>query len=323
MTLGLSLNLPKQEEPYDVVIIGGGPAGLSAALYAARANLRTVVLDKNPAAGALALAEKLENYPGVPGTVKGRELLDIMRQQAEGFGAQVVRTQVVGVAPDRDPKEVITADKTYKARSVIVATGSMGHKPTIRGEAELLGKGVSYCATCDAPFFRDQDVAVIGGVEQVLEELDVVTKFARKVYLVTPARTVSPKHEAAIKAMPKVDLLSGSRVTQIIGNSVVEGITVSHEGTERRLDVAGVFSYLQGNQPIVDFLLGALETTADGCIKVNREDMSTSVGGVFAAGDVTCKMVRQAVIAAAEGCIAALAADRYVHRHQRARAQWG
>jgi thioredoxin reductase (NADPH) len=321
--LGLSLNLPKPEQPYDVAIIGGGPTGLTAALYAARARLRAVVLDRNPAAGALALADKIENYPGIAGRVKGRDLLDILRKQAEGFGAEIVRAQVVGVTLDRDPKEVVTADRSYMARSVIIATGSMGHKPTIKGEAELLGKGVSYCATCDAPFFRDQDVAVIGGVEQVLEELDIVTKFAKKVYLVTPARTVSPEQEAALQAMPKVDLLSGSRVTRIIGGPVVEGITVSHQEAERRLDVTGVFAYLQGNQPIVDFLLGALETTEEGCIKVNKDDMSTSVEGVFAAGDVTCKMVRQAVIAAAEGCIAALAADRYVHKHERARAQWG
>jgi thioredoxin reductase (NADPH) len=319
--LEFSLKLPEENQIYDVVIIGGGPAGLSAALYAARAKLRTLVLDKNPSAGALGMAEKIENYPGV-GRIKGSELLNLFRAQAEGFGAEVQQALVGRVDLSKNPKKVVTPEKTCQAKTVIVATGAMGRKPSIKGEAELIGKGVSYCAACDAAFFKGEDVAVVGRVEAALEEIHVVARHARKVYLITPSRILDAEQAEAVHTLPNVEVRPGSRVIQIAGDSGVRSVEVAGpEGNEQRLEVTGVFVYMHGSQPIVDFLDGALETTSEGCIKAGR-DMSTSVEGVFAAGDVTCKEVRQVAIAAAEGCIAALSADRYINKHQRARPQW-
>jgi len=176
------------EEIYDVVIIGGGPAGLTAAMYAARANLKTVVLDKNPASGALGSTDKIENYPGLAEPIVGKELVELFAKQARSFGAKVVSAQVMLVDFDADPRQVMAGTGTFLAKTVIVATGSMGRKPTIKGEAEMIGRGVSYCATCDAAFFKDKDIAVTGDVEEVLEEIDVLTRFAKKVYLVAPAK---------------------------------------------------------------------------------------------------------------------------------------
>ena len=163
---------------YDVVIIGGGPAGLSAAQYAARGRLNTLVLDKSKTAGALAFTSKIENYPGLPEPLPGNELLDIFREQAVGFGAEYVETQVIGAKLDAEIKEVYTMDKTYQAKTLIIATGSMGRKPSITGEKEFLGRGVSYCAICDAAFYKGKTVCVIGDSEEAVKEAGVLTRFA-------------------------------------------------------------------------------------------------------------------------------------------------
>jgi len=173
---------------YDVVIIGGGPAGLSAAQYAARSNLKTVVLDKSSTAGALAFTDRIENYPGLIQPVSGKELLDIFRKQAMNFGAEYVETQVVGVNLETEVREVYTVEQTYRGRSLIVATGAMGRKPTIKGEKEFLGRGVSYCAICDAAFFSGKTVSVIGDSEEALKEAELLTRYAGKVYLFVPAK---------------------------------------------------------------------------------------------------------------------------------------
>lgn len=326
MRLDLKLTLPpKEEDIYDVAIIGGGPAGLSAAQYAARAKLKTVVLDKSPVAGALGLTGKIENYPGVLQTLTGAELLDLFRQQAQSFGAKYIQTQVVSADLTRQPKQIATADGPYQARTVIIATGSMGRKQSIPGEAERVGKGVSYCATCDAAFFAGRDVAVIGDTEEAWEELPLVARFARTVYLVSSGAKLkeSPRYEAILSSLPNLQLRLGQRPQAIQGTESVEDVVLAgREGEETLLPVAGVFIYLHGNQPIVDFLHGQLELTGSGCIRVDPRDMSTSVEGVYAAGDVTCKEIRQAVVAAAEGCIAALAADKFLHQRGRVRPDW-
>lgn len=304
---------------YDVVIIGGGPAGLSAAMYAARAQLKTVVVDKNPAAGALGITDKIENYPGVPQKMKGQELLSLFREQAEKFGAEIVQTQVIGVNFEKDVKEVVAADKVYHGKTVIIATGAMGRKPTIKGEAEFTGRGVSYCAVCDAPFFKDKDVAVVGEIKEILEEIDAVTKFARTVYVIP--RTLRPEQAELLKDQ-NVNVLPNYRVTQIQGTHTVESITLANPHGEEQLNVSGVFIFLHGSNPITDFLYNAVDITEEGCIKVNKEDMSTSVEGVYAVGDVTCKKFRQVIIAAAEGCTAALSADKYINKRKRMKSQW-
>lgn len=321
--LELRLDLP-EEEPYDVVIIGGGPAGLSAAIYAARAKLRTVVLDKHPKAGALGMTSRIENYPGIPQPISGAELLDILRQQAMQFGAEYVQAQVTSVDVRKDLKEIVSSDGTFYGRTVIIATGAMGHKPSIPGEAKLVGKGVSYCAVCDAPFFAGKEVAVIGDNDEAMDELAFVSRFAKTVYLISPHRESKASREAVERArlLANVVWLLGTRVITIEGKEKVTGIVVERDGKREGLLVSGVFIYLIGTRPVTDFLNGQLALTPQGCIKVDPETKMTSVPGVFAVGDVTCKEIRQAVIAAAEGAIAALEADKFLRKRSKARSDW-
>jgi thioredoxin reductase (NADPH) len=307
---------------YDVLIIGGGPAGLSAAQYASRAKLATVVVDKSATAGALAYSSKIENYPGLKSPLPGKDLLDIMKKQAVGFGAHYIEAQVVGVNLSGEIKEVITMDRTYRGKTIIIATGAMGRKPTIKGEGEFLGRGVSYCAVCDAAFFKGKPVCIIGSSEETIKEAGVLARFAETVYLISPAQQVKDEDNPVLKES-NIQVMLGYTVTSINGNNVVETITMSDiNKQESTLAVAGVFVYLHGNKPIVDFLIGALETGEEGCITVDRM-MEASVQGVFAAGDVTCTEVRQVVVAAAQGCIAALSAERYLYNRKRYRMDWG
>lgn len=313
----------ESDELYDIIIIGGGPGGLSAALYAARAKMKTLVVDKNPASGALGSADRIANYPGIPESIGGTELLERMRAQAESFGARVLQEQVYGVDFTARPFHVFTSSSTMRAKAVILATGSMGRSVTLPGEAELTGRGVSYCATCDAAFYQDKDVAIAGTVGEVIDEIEALTRFARRIYLVTREKEIPAEHAAFIASSPAIAVKPGSRITAIRGDEQVSGVTVSGaQGAEESLDVEGVFLYLHGNKPIVDYLYGAIETTAEGCIGIDRETMGTSVEGVYAIGDVTCKKVRQVVIAAAEGCIAALSAEQYINKRERAVSQW-
>jgi thioredoxin reductase (NADPH) len=200
----------------------------------------------------------------------------------------------------------------------------MGHKPSIPGEAKLVGKGVSYCAVCDAPFFAGKDVAVIGDNDEALEELDFVSRFAKTVYLISHHKEPRASQEAIERArqLPNIVWLMGTRVVAIEGEEKVTGIVIEREGVRERLPVAGVFVYLLGTKPVTDFLNGQVELTPQGCIKVDPETKMTNVPGVFAVGDVTCKEIRQAVIAAAEGAIAALEADKFLRKRARARSDW-
>lgn len=307
---------------YDLVVIGGGPAGLSAAQYASRAGLNTVVLDKSATAGALAYASVIENYPGLTNPVPGKELLDIFRNQAIGFGAEYKEAQVIGVKFDDEIKEVFTMDSSYKGKTVILATGSMGRKPTIKGEAEFLGRGVSYCAVCDAAFYKGKAVCVIGNSEEAIKEAGYLTRFAEMVYLISPtARLKSEEHPAL--ASENLKVITGNSVAAIEGNETVERVRIiNQEKKETEIPLSGVFVYLHGSKPIVDFLYGHVNLTEDECIEINRM-METPVHGVFAAGDVTCTEVRQVATAVANGCVAALSAEKYVHRRTRRKSDWG
>ncbi len=308
---------------YDVIIIGGGPAGLSAAQYAARAKLKTIVLDKSRTAGALAFAHRIENYPGLSEPLTGKELLDIFRKQAVDFGAEYVEVQVIGVNLTGNVKEVFTMDKNYSGKTVIIATGSMGRKPTIKGEAEFLGKGVSYCAICDAAFYKGKTVCVIGDSEEAVKEAGLLTKFAEIVYLISPSSRLKVEDDYPVLSEPHLKILLRQSVTAIEGNEVVERIKMSDiDKKETSLEVSGVFVCLHGNKPIVDFLGGNVELSEEECIVTNRM-METSIPGVFAAGDMTCTEVRQVVVAAANGCVAALSAERYITHRSRRRYDWG
>jgi thioredoxin reductase (NADPH) len=313
--------MQEETQIYDVIIIGGGPAGLTAGQYASRAKLKTIILDKSATAGALAYSSKIENYPGLTKPVPGKELLDIMRQQAIGFGAEHAEAQVVGVTLNSEIKEVITMDKTYSGKTVIIATGSMGRKPSIKGEGEFLGRGVSYCAICDAAFFKGRIVCVIGSSEEAVKEAGVLTRFAETVYLISPAQKL-PMDDHPVLKEPNLRLLLGHTVTSVEGGDLVENIhMIDPDKKEVELVVAGVFVYLHGNKPIVDFLYGAIETGEEGCIPVNTM-METSLPGVFAAGDVICSEVRQVVVAASQGCLAALAAEKYLYKRKTYKKDW-
>ncbi len=309
------------QDIYDVIIIGGGPAGLTAALYASRSKLKTLILDKSPTAGALAYSNKIENYPGLTSPVSGKELLDTMKRQAIGFGAEYREMQVVGINLLGDIKEVFSMDKTYSGKTLIIATGSMGRKPGIKGEGEFLGRGVSYCAICDAAFFRGKTVCVIGNSEEAVKEAGLLSRFAETVYLISPTQKLKVEDHPDLK-LPNVRSLLGYHVNTIEGKEVVERIRMFDPGKkEIELNLSGVFVYLHGNVPITDFLTGSLKTGEDGCIQINCM-METSVLGVFAAGDVTCTEIRQVVVAASQGCIAALAAEKYLYKRKRYRMDW-
>jgi thioredoxin reductase (NADPH) len=312
------------QSPYDVIVVGAGPAGATAALYAARADLHTLVFDKGLRTGAMGLATLIANYPGVPGEIGGADLLGRIRGQAERFGATFVREQVLRVGLSDPIKLVSTSQGIYQSKALIVATGSMGRTPTIAGEERLLGLGVSYCATCDGAFFRDQDVAVAGNNQEAVEEALFLTRFARRVHLLvqTPVLKVSPELADEVRSHTKVTVYPATRLREIMGQIRVEGAQiVGPDGAEQTLPVQGVFVYLQGGKPITNFLYDQLPTTDSGCLEVD-ETMQTALPGVFAVGDVLCTHLKQAVISAAEGAIAAMAAARYLSGRSKLRPDW-
>lgn len=308
-------------EVYDVIIIGGGPAGLTAGIYSARANLKTIILDKSKTAGALAYASLIENYPGMEKPLTGKELLERIRRQAISFGAQYKEEQVVGLDLVSETKEVITMGGSYKGKAVIIATGSMGRKPTIKGEGELLGRGVSYCAVCDAPFFRKKTVAVLGDSEEAAKEAVYLTEFVELCYLVTSSSKLKVEDSHPVFSNSKIRILTGYTIKEIQGNDFVTGLKLSKEGVEQVLEVSGVFVFIQGSQPITDFIGEALKVDERGFIVVDNF-METSIPGVFAAGDVASPHFRQVVIACAQGAVAALSAEKYIRGRSRIKSDW-
>jgi thioredoxin reductase (NADPH) len=322
MSGNVSTQNEKPENTYDVIIIGGGPAGLSAAIYAARSRLDTLVIDKNPSAGALGSAHKIANYPGIPTAIPGIELLSIFRSQAESFGARIIKAQVAGVNFEADQKEIYTNDEVFTGKTVIIASGSIGRTPSLAGEEKFRGRGVSYCATCDAAFYKDHVVVMAGELDEIGEEIDAIARFVKKIYIITRNKNLTKAEADVFERHPGVELKLGHHIKEIQGNDKVSGVVISDStGNSMTIQATGVFIYLRGNQPVVDYLYGAVQLN-DGCILLSDKDMSTSVKGVFAAGDVTCKKIRQVVVASSEGCIAALSAEQYINKRERARSQW-
>ncbi len=307
---------------YDVMIIGGGPAGLSAAQYASRAKMKVLVIDKSATAGALAFASLIENYPGLEKPLTGKELLAIFRRQATEFGAEYAEAQVIGVSLQGEVKEIFTMDKTYQGKTVIIATGSMGRKATIKGEADFLGRGVSYCAICDAAFYRGKTVCVLGDSEEAVKEAGLLTRFAEIVYLISPSQRLKVDDDYPTLSIGNLKTILGHTVTSIEGGELVETIRLKDiSGKESTLELSGVFVYLHGSKPVIDYLQGIVEVSEDECVVTNRM-METSIPGVFSAGDVTCTEVRQVVVAASAGCIAALSAEKYVFHRKRRKLDW-
>lgn len=310
---------------FDVVIVGGGPAGCTCALYTSRSDLKTVILDKNAAVGALAITHKIANYPGVSGEVSGEQLLETMRQQAIEFGTTYQRAQVFSIDVSGPQKKVYTPEGTFVGRALVLATGAMGRKASYKGEAELLGRGVSYCATCDGAFYRDRDVAVVGKNPEAIEEAQVLTKFAKTVHWITNKDPDADNHHAqALLAMPNIKHWNNTRLMEIDGNDAgVSGLQIKKKGTTdiQTLPVEGVFVYKSGSKPITDFVGEQVAFKPDGGVVVN-ELMETSVEGVWAIGDIRNTPFKQAVVAAGDGCIAAMAIDRHLNSRRTVKPDW-
>ncbi len=323
--MNFDLNFTTENEtPFDVIVIGGGPAGATAAIYTSRAGLKTLVLDKGLTTGALGITSKIANYPGIVEEISGADLLDRMRTQALSFGAEFVSDKVIGVDLLSEEKTVFGNSGNYTARAIIIATGSMGRGTRVKGEDELLGHGVSYCATCDAAFFRNHEVVVAGNSDEAVEEALFLTKFVNQVHFLSPSPEIkAPPHLVEeLEENPKVTLYKGASLREIIGQDRVEGVRFAPRGQpEQTLAVNGAFVYLQGGKPITDFLQGQLEINDTGCLIVDRE-FQTAVPGVFAVGDVLCNHVKQAVIAAAEGAVAGIAVEKVLHGRKQMVVDW-
>lgn len=304
----------------DVIVIGSGPAGYTAALYAARAQLKPLVFEGSvTAGGALMNTTDVENFPGFPDGVLGPDLMDAMRKQAERFGAELVADDVTQVDLTADPKRVTVGADTHLARTVIIATGSRYRELGIDGEKRLSGHGVSWCATCDGFFFREQDIAVVGGGDSAMEEATFLTRFARSVTVVhrRDALRASKIMQERAFANPKISFRWNSGVTGVTGDGKVSGLRLRDTvtGEESTLEVAGVFVAI-GHDPRSELFTGQLATDADGYLLVEQPTTRTAIPGVFACGDVVDRSYRQAVTAAGTGCAAALDAERYLAGHE-------
>jgi thioredoxin reductase (NADPH) len=318
----------------DVAIVGGGPAGCTCALYTSRADLKTVILDKNPFIGALAITSHIANYPGVDRSMTGQELLDQMREQAIQYGTDYRRSQVFMVdVEDGDgvaySTTIYTPEATIKARSLVLATGAMGRvSPPFPGEDTYLGQGVSYCATCDGAFYRDSEVAVFGVSLESVEEAMFLTKFASTVHWITPTELKEPddEHVLELLAQPNVKHWTKTKLLSVEGDvSGVTGVQIKRIGEEESeiIPVEGAFIYAAGggSKPITDFIQNKVDFKEDGGVFVN-DDMETSVKGVFAIGDIRNTSFKQVVVAASDGCIAAMSLDKYLKGRKTVKVDW-
>lgn len=300
--------------PYDVIIIGAGPAGLAAAIYTGRARLKTLVLEKAIPGGQILLTDWIENYPGFPDGIAPFALMENFKKQALRFGAVVETEEVRGLKKDEAGWVVQGGRDSYFARAVIVATGSTYRRLQVANEERLIGRGVSYCATCDGAFFRERVVAVIGGGDNALTEALFLTKFCRLVYLIhrrDQFRAIRILQERVL-ASDKVKIIWNSVVEEIKGENKVEGLMLKNvvTGEKSWLEVDGVFVSV-GMDPQAEFLRGLVEMNEWGQIKV-RSNMATSQPGIFAAGDVVDACPRQVATAVGTGVAAALAVDEYL-----------
>lgn len=299
---------------YDLIIIGGGPAGLAAGLYASRARLSTLLIEKGILGGQITNAALVENYPGFPQGISGIELGELMHQQATKYGLETVAAEVTGVEFHKVIKVVSTRQGDYQARAVIIAGGSELRKLGVPGEERLLGRGVSYCATCDGAFFRDKIVAVLGGGDAAITEALHLTRFASKVIVIHRRDQLRASKILQEKAFadPKIKFLWDTVVEEIVGDQVVEGLKLRNVKTQESftLEANGVFVYV-GLKPNTDYLKDRLQLDEKGHVTVNTL-METGVEGVFAAGDVRQDSARQAVTATGDGVTAALTAERYI-----------
>ena len=302
-----------QEKVYDMIILGGGPAGLTAAIYGGRANLDILVVEHMMSGGEIASTDKLDNYPGFPEGITGSEFGQLLEQHALRFGAVMVSASIDVMDTGGEIKKVSTSKGDYYGRTIIVATGTAPGLLGVPGEDTLRGKGISFCATCDGFFFRDKKVAVIGGGDSAVKEAIYLTRFASEIVLIhrrNKLRAV-PALQNQIFQNPKVSFLWDTVVTEFKGDQALTTLATKNlkDSTVGELDVDGVFLYV-GRIPNTGFLKG-LEVDGQGYI-ITSEEMETSIPGVFAAGDVRRKYLRQVITAASDGAIAAMMAVRYL-----------
>lgn len=299
---------------YDLLIIGGGPAGLTAGLYGARAKLKTAMFEQTMPGGAITSTDTVENYPGFPEGINGFDLGLKMREQAERFGLEVVIDTVTTVQMDGEVKIVRTTEGEYQGRALIIATGAKATRLNVPGEAELTGRGVSYCGTCDGAFFRDQEVVVVGGGDTALEDALFLTRFASKVTVLhrrDKLRATKVLQERAF-ANPKISFLWNSVVEKIVGSDKVTAVEVRNvvDNSVQSFPTAGVFIFV-GVSPETEFLGPSVRLNSAGYIDAD-ETTTTNIPGVFAAGDVRAKALRQVVTAVADGANAVVAAEKYL-----------
>jgi len=303
---------------YDCVIIGGGPAGLSAGIYAMRSRLNTVLLEKYLPGGQTVVIDRVENYPGFPGGCSGPEIAARMEEHARGLGLEIISADVVSLEVSDREKIIHCSQGDFLSLTVIIASGATPRRLNLPNEARLIGKGVSYCATCDGAFFRDKKIAVVGGGDCAIQDALFLSRFASNVVVIHRRDTLRAcrlLQERAF-AQPNITFEWNSKVSEIVGNEKVEALVLqdARTGEYRTISVDGVF-VLIGTDPNTQFVKGTVGTDSEGYILTN-EDMQTDMPGVFAAGDCRRKSVRQIITAASDGAIAALSAERYIQSLQ-------
>lgn len=299
----------------NVLIIGSGPAGLTAAIYAARANLKPLMIEGEEVGGQLMTTTDVENFPGFPDGIMGPELMELVRKQAERFGTRFISKNVTKVDTKSRPFKVWIGEKEYQSKTLIISTGASAKYLGLPNEKRLLGRGVSACATCDGAFFRDQNVAVVGGGDTAMEEANFLTRFAKKVYVIHRRDAFRASKIMAERTLknPKVEVLWNSALEDVLGEDTVKGIKVKNveSGEVNEMQMDGVFIAI-GHKPNTDILKGQLEMDDVGYLITKPRSTYTSVDGVFAAGDVQDKIYRQAISAAGTGCMAAMDAERWL-----------
>ncbi|QNO14406.1 thioredoxin-disulfide reductase [Alkalicella caledoniensis] len=298
---------------YDCIIIGAGPAGLSAAIYSARAELKTLLIDKQGPGGQAATTHLVENYPGFA-SITGPDLATSMFNQAMDLGVDIAIEEITDLTLQGEVKEIITDGGEYKGKTVILATGVKPRQLNVPGEIHFRGKGVSYCATCDGAFFKGKTVAVVGGGDSAVEEANFLTRFVEKLYIIhrrDELRATKIVQKRAF-ANEKIEFVYDSVVKEIQGENKVDSVLIENVNTKEKsaIEADGVFIYV-GNDPSTDFLKGQISLSEQGYI-ITNENMETNVPGVFAAGDIRVKVLRQIVTAAADGAIASVMAEKYI-----------